>query len=75
LILGFPGEAVPKFSTTSLLNRLQIDGLKLHNLHIIKNTVLEQLYATVASLFSQKEYVTLVVDFLERWRRKWLCIV
>jgi uncharacterized protein len=68
LILGFPGESRAEIlATTSLLNRLQIDGLKLHNLHIIKNTVLEKLYATGGfTLFSQNEYVTLVVDFLER---------
>jgi radical SAM protein (TIGR01212 family) len=68
LILGFPGESRAEIlATTSLLNRLQIDGLKLHNLHIIKNTILAKLYATGGfNLFSQKEYVTLVVDFLER---------
>ena len=68
LILGFPGESRGEIlETTSLLNRLQIDGLKLHNLHVIRNTVLEKLYAAgTFSLFSQAEYVTLVVDFLER---------
>jgi radical SAM protein (TIGR01212 family) len=68
LILGFPGESRNEIlETTSLLNRLQIDGLKLHNLHIIKHTALEKLYATGGfTLFSQTEYVTLVVDFLER---------
>ena len=49
------------------LNRLEINGIKLHNLHIIKNTALEKLYSAGRfTLFSQKEYVTLVVDFLER---------
>ena len=53
--------------TPSLMNRLEIDGVKLHNLHVIKNTVLEKLYSAGSfTLFSQKEYVTLVVDFLER---------
>jgi len=68
LILGFPEESYAEIlATTSLLNRLEIDGLKLHNLHVIKNTVLEKLYAAGGfTLFSQKEYVTLVVDFLER---------
>jgi radical SAM protein (TIGR01212 family) len=68
LILGFPGESSAEIlATTSLLNRLEIDGLKLHNLHVIKNTVLEKLYAAGGfTLSSQKEYVALVVDFLER---------
>jgi uncharacterized protein len=68
LILGFPGESRKEIlETPLLLNRLEIDGVKLHNLHVIKNTVLGKLYnAGSFTLFSRKEYVTLVVDFLER---------
>ena len=68
LILGFPGESPADIlATPSLLNRLEIDGLKLHNLHVIKNTALAKLYAAGDfSLLSQSEYVGLVVDFLER---------
>lgn len=68
LILGFPGESRAEIlETPSLLNRLAIDGIKLHNLHVIKNTVLEKLYREDRfTLISQPEYVTLVVDFLER---------
>lgn len=68
LILGFPGESRAEIlETPSLLNRLEINGIKLHNLHVIKNTVLEKLYAAGSfTLFSQSEYVALVVDFLER---------
>ena len=68
LILGFPGEShTEMLETPSLLNRLEIDGIKLHNLHVIKNTALEKLYSAGGfTLFSQEEYVKLVVDFLER---------
>ncbi|SRR5712692_2081489 len=68
LILGFPHESRAEIlQTPALLNRLEIDGVKLHNLHVIKNTVLEKFYqAGDFSLFSQPEYVSLVVDFLER---------
>src|SRR5262245_48530910 len=68
LILGFPGESRAEIlETPSLLNRLEINGIKLHNLHVIKNTVLEKFYAAGSfTLFSQSEYVALVVDFLER---------
>lgn len=68
LILGFPGESSAEIlATPSLLNQLAIDGLKLHNLHVIKNTALEKHYAAGGfTLLSQREYVTLVVDFLER---------
>jgi uncharacterized protein len=68
LILGFPGESRAEIlETPSLLNRLEINGIKLHNLHVIKNTGLEKLYAAgTFTLYSQSEYVALVVDFLER---------
>lgn len=68
LILGFPHESREEIlQTPELLNRLDIDGVKLHNLHVIKNTVLEKYYnAGDFSLLSQQEYVSLVVDFLER---------
>jgi len=68
LILGFPGETREEILATSLLfNKLGIDGVKLHNLHVIKNTPLEKLYNLgQVPLFNQHEYVELVVDFLER---------
>jgi hypothetical protein len=70
LVLGFPGENRGEMlQTPALLNRLAIDGVKLHNLHVIKNTALEKIYnAGGFTLFSQPEYVSLVVDFLELLR-------
>ena len=67
LILGFPGESREEILATSqLLNRLEIDGVKLHNLHVIRDTVLEKLYRRgEVPLLSRDEYVELVVDFLE----------
>jgi uncharacterized protein len=68
VILGFPGESRDDMlETTNLLNRLGIDGVKLHNLHVIKGTVLEKFYHRGDfALLSRQEYVSLVVDFLER---------
>ena len=67
LILGFPGESRGEIlATTALFNRLAIDGVKLHNLHVIKNTALEKLYELgQVPLFNRDEYVQLVIDFLE----------
>lgn len=67
LILGFPGETCEDIlATPGLLNRLGIDGVKLHNLHVIQNTPLEKLYhAGQVPLFTRDEYVDLVVDFVE----------
>jgi radical SAM protein (TIGR01212 family) len=68
LILGFPGETHQEIlATTALLNQLGVDGVKLHNLHVIKNTQLEKLYHLgQVPLFSRDEYIALVIDFLER---------
>jgi radical SAM protein (TIGR01212 family) len=68
VILGFPGETrADMLATPELLNRLCIDGVKLHNLHVIKSTVLEKLYnAGHVTLMSREDYVSLAVDFLER---------
>jgi len=67
LILGFPGESRHDIlQTPALFNRLGIDGVKLHNLHVIKNTVLEKLYYSgQVPLLSRQDYVSLVVEFLE----------
>jgi len=47
--------------------RLGIDGVKLPNLHVLKNTVLEKYYlAGTVPLSSQPDNAALVVDFLER---------
>lgn len=68
MILGFPEESRSEMlQTPGLLNRLGVDGVKLHNLHVIKNTVLEKFYrARQFTILSQDEYVELVVDFLEQ---------
>jgi uncharacterized protein len=68
LILGFPGESRDDIlATPPLINRLGIDGVKLHNLHVIKGTVLEKFYNLgEVPLLSRDEYVELAVDFLER---------
>jgi uncharacterized protein len=68
LILGFPGDTHESIlATARLFNDLGIDGIKLHNLHVIKNTVLERLYQLgQVPLMSRDEYLELVIDFLER---------
>jgi len=68
LILGFPTETREEIlQTPALLNRLGLDGVKLHNLHVIKNTALEEIYLSGAlTILSREAYVSLAVDFLER---------
>ncbi|HEY2989739.1 MAG TPA: TIGR01212 family radical SAM protein [Candidatus Binatia bacterium] len=68
LILGFPTETREEIlQTPALLNRIGLDGVKLHNLHVIKNTALEKIYLSGAfEILSREAYVALAVDFLER---------
>jgi radical SAM protein (TIGR01212 family) len=68
LIVGFPGETRDEILATALLfNRLGINGVKLHNLHVVRNTVLEKFYQMgQVPLMSREEYVDLTIDFLER---------
>jgi radical SAM protein (TIGR01212 family) len=68
LILGFPSETRGEMlETAGLLNALGIDGVKLHNLHIIRDTALAEMYLREPfPLMSRSEYADLVVDFLER---------
>lgn len=66
-ILGFPTESREEMLQTPLfLNHMGIDGVKLHNLHVIKHTVLEHLYRSgTFTLMSREAYVSLLADFLE----------
>ncbi|MCB4791371.1 MAG: TIGR01212 family radical SAM protein [Elusimicrobia bacterium] len=67
VILGLPGENKDKvIGTAKALGGLQIDGIKIHPLHVIKNTKLEELYKEgKVRLLEQKEFAELTVSFLE----------
>lgn len=71
IILGLPSESREMiFDTIRYLNRLPIDGIKMSMLHILKGTDLAEYYThTGFPVFEQEEYITLVVDCLERLRR------
>lgn len=68
LILGLPGEnSVDILATTDAMARLKIDGVKLHLLHILSHTALGDAYLRgEIPVLSQKEYVHLACDVLER---------
>jgi radical SAM protein (TIGR01212 family) len=67
IILGLPGETVPEMmETVRTLLDLEIEGIKLHHLHILKGSLLEREYrAGRLSLMTQEEYVSLVCRILE----------
>lgn len=68
IILGLPGETVPMMhQTIDDLTKLPIDGIKIHLLHVIKNTKLHEEYLTGGvPIFEEDDYVTLVCDLLEK---------
>jgi radical SAM protein (TIGR01212 family) len=68
IILGLPGETRAEMLATPLiLNRLGIDGVKLHLLHVMKGTRLAEMYDNGEVLLLDRDgYVGLVCDFLER---------
>jgi radical SAM protein (TIGR01212 family) len=67
LILGFQtDEEEDCLQTPARLSALGVDGVKLHNLHVIRHTVLEHLYHQgEIQLLSRDAYVGYVTRFLE----------
>jgi len=70
VILGLPGESGEEMlATADVLNRLGVEGVKIHLLHVMKETPLEEMYRRgEVPLLDRDDYVGLVCDFLERLR-------
>jgi len=68
LILGFPTETREQMLTMAdELSGLPIEFLKIHQLQVVKDTVLADLYAGKPfPTFGYHEYIELLADFLER---------
>ena len=68
LILGFPWESRQQMlETAGAISNKGIDFLKLHHLHIVKDTPMEREFRdNPFHLLDLGEYVELVIDFLER---------
>jgi radical SAM protein (TIGR01212 family) len=68
VILGLPGESREEMlATAGILNDLNVDGVKIHLLHVMKETPLAELYRQgKVGLLDRDAYVGLVCDFLER---------
>ena len=67
LILGLPGESRDQMlASVKELNRLGVDGVKLHHLHVLKGSLLEEQYRDgKLPLMDRDTYVALLVDALE----------
>lgn len=70
IINGLPYETKEDMiETIQYLNHLDIQGIKIHMLHILKNTPLETLYQKNSfPILSREEYVQIVCDQLEYLR-------
>lgn len=68
IILGLPGESRDDMlAMAPEINRLGLDGVKLHLLHVMKGTRLEEMYARgEVSMLDRDGYAGLVCDVLER---------
>ena len=68
VILGLPGEGPDKYrETAEKLAVLPLGAIKLHNLHVLKNTVMAKEYAEEKfHLLEPLEYGEHVIDFLRR---------
>ncbi len=54
-------------ATAEVMNDLNVDGVKIHLLHVMKDTPLEELYRRGEVRLPDRDgYVGLVCDFLER---------
>jgi hypothetical protein len=67
IILGLPGESQSDIIATAReLARLRIDSVKLHNLHVARDTPLASIFASgQLHLPDRDQYASMVVDFLE----------
>ncbi len=70
IIFGFPTETRDEIlQSAAILNNLKLDALKIHHLHVVKQTALADLFAqSPFPLFTEQEWIELVCDFLERLR-------
>lgn len=67
IINGLPGESKQMMlDTVRHINGLKVQGIKIHMLHVLKNTPLETYYnKNKFHLLSKEEYVNIVCDQLE----------
>lgn len=67
LMFGLPQETDQQIrETAQLLSELEVDGVKLHNLHVLRNTALEKLFhKSKFAPIGLEEYTRKVAIFLE----------
>ena len=68
IILGLPGESHDMMlDSADLITSLGVDGIKIHLLHVLKETPFEELYKNgELKIFEFNDYISTVCDYLER---------
>jgi uncharacterized protein len=68
VILGLPGESTADMmATADFIASLPVDAVKIHNLHVVRDTPLATMFQDgQVRMLEFEEYVSLVCDFLER---------
>ena len=68
VIIGLPGENFGDIlQTAEFLGKLKVDGVKIHPLHVVKDTLLGRMYEKGEySPLELKEYASVISDFMER---------
>lgn len=68
IIVGFPTETRDEMLLMAdEISRLKIDFLKVHNLHVVKNTPLARMYAKDPfHVFNYEEYIDFISRFIEQ---------
>lgn len=68
VILGLPGETKEHMlETATTLSELGVDGVKIHSAHVVKDTLLADMYESGEyQPMELAEYVDIACDFLER---------
>lgn len=72
IIMGLPGETFQDMmETIEKLAELNIDGIKFHNLYIIKGSIMEKLYNEGKYVpLKREEYVNIICEALSRLPKK-----
>jgi len=70
VILGIPGESwQDMMESADLISSLPVKGVKIHHLHIVRESLLEKMHARQPlRLLNFEEYISIAADFIERLR-------
>ncbi len=73
VILGLPGEGPPQFQKTACeLRKLPLEGVKIHNLHVVRGTPLaEEWRQGRVEVMDEHEYAGHLIRFLENIPWEW----